>query len=124
MARLAPRTHSRHSAQSGSRAVHSDRSPVCAAAARPGHRCSDRKFLREFGGWLATNAPARAAAEVPREMRATTHTHLCSSRPASQNESLLRAPTHHPDRAADPEVSGWEGSPPNDDTTLFCLTQT
>ena len=81
IARLAARTHSRHTAQSGSRAVRSDRSPVCATAARREHRSSDRNFLLEFGGWLATNAPARAAAEVPREMRATAQTHLCSSRP-------------------------------------------
>jgi hypothetical protein len=34
-------------------------------------------------GGLQQNAPVRAAAEVPREMRATTHTHPCSARPAS-----------------------------------------
>src|SRR5260370_21753194 len=69
--RPAARTHSRRRVRSGSRAVHSNRSPVCAAAAGPGHRCFDRKYLREFG-WLATNAPARAAAEVLRERPATT----------------------------------------------------
>jgi hypothetical protein len=47
--RLAARTRSRRRARSGSRAVHWDRSPACAAAARPGHRCCDRKYPHEFG---------------------------------------------------------------------------
>jgi hypothetical protein len=46
--RPAARTHSRRRARSESRAVHWDRSPVCAAAARPGRRCCDRKYPREF----------------------------------------------------------------------------
>src|SRR5882672_3324746 len=80
--RPAARTHSRRRARSGSHAVRSYRSPVCAAAAKPGHRCFDRKYLREFG-WLATNAPAREAAAALRETPAATHTHLCSARPGS-----------------------------------------
>src|SRR3979490_2473936 len=77
--RPAARRYSRRRVPSGSRAVHWDRSPVCAAAARPGHQCSDRKYLREFGS-PATNAPATAAAEVPRERPATTRTRPCSAR--------------------------------------------
>src|SRR3981081_311670 len=77
--RPAARTHRRLPARSGSHAVRSNRSPVCAAAARPGHRCFDRKYLREFGS-LATNAPATVAAEVPREKPATTRTRPCSAR--------------------------------------------
>src|SRR6195256_4629514 len=80
--RPAARRYSRRRAPSESRAGHSDRSPVCAAAARPGHRCSYRKYPREFG-WLATDAPAREVAEALRERPATTHTRLCSARPTS-----------------------------------------
>src|ERR1700694_5730866 len=83
MVRPAARTHSRRRARSGLRAVHSDRSPVCAAAARPGHRCSDRKYLRELG-WLEANAPEREAAGVLRERQAARHTRPCSTRPASR----------------------------------------
>src|SRR3982075_3944996 len=79
--RRAARRYSRRRAPSGSPAVHSDQSPVCAAAAGPGHRCFDRKYPREFG-WLATNAPAREAAEALRERPATMHIRLCSARPA------------------------------------------
>src|SRR6202048_4779992 len=80
--RPAARRYSRRRAPSESRAVHSDRPPVCAAAARPGHRCFDRKYPREFE-WLATDAPAREAAEVLRERPATTNIRPCSARPAS-----------------------------------------
>src|SRR6267378_6041146 len=80
--RQAARRYSRRRAPSESRAVYSDRSPVCAAAARPGHRCFDRKYPREFG-WLATDAPAREAAGVLRERPTTMHIRLCSARPAS-----------------------------------------
>src|SRR3982074_934151 len=80
--RPAARRYSRRRAPSGSPAVHSDQSPVCAAAAGPGHRCFDRKYPREFE-WLATNAPAREAAEALRERPAATHIRLCSARPAS-----------------------------------------
>src|ERR1700686_3186440 len=59
----AARKYSLPRAPSGSPRVRSDRSPVCAAGARPGHRCSDRKYPREF------------------EWPATTHTRLCSTRP-------------------------------------------
>src|SRR6267142_282058 len=83
--RPAARRYSRRLAQSGSRAVHSDRSPVCAAAARPGHQCSDRKYLRKLV-WLEANAPAREAAEALRERPATKHTRLCSARPASYRD--------------------------------------
>src|SRR3982074_1464209 len=79
MVRPAARTHSRRRARSGLRAVHSDRSPVCAAAARPGHRCSDRKYLRELG-WLEANAPATEAAEVLPERQAISNTRLRSAR--------------------------------------------
>src|SRR5882672_8869066 len=75
------RRHSRYRARSGSRAVRSDRPAVCAEAAKPGHRCFDRKCLREVG-WLATSAPAKAAVEALRERPATTHIRLCSARPA------------------------------------------
>src|SRR3981081_216075 len=81
--RPAARRYSRRRVPSGSRAVHWDRSPVCAAAARPGHQCSDRKYLRELG-WLEANAPAREAAEVLRERQAVRHTRLCSARPGSR----------------------------------------
>src|SRR6267378_693553 len=80
--RRAARRYSRRRAPSESRAVHLDRSPACAAAAGPGHRCFDRKYPREFG-WLATNAPAREAAEALRERPAASHIRLCSARPAS-----------------------------------------
>src|SRR5258708_1681387 len=79
-ARLAPRRYSRRHAQSGSFAAHLDQPPACAAAARPERRCSYRRYPREHGS-LATGAPARELAEVPREMRATRRTHLCSARP-------------------------------------------
>lgn len=57
MARPIARRHSRHRAQSGSRAVHPHRSPVCAAAARPARRCYGRRYLREFAS-PATGARA------------------------------------------------------------------
>src|SRR5258705_5293002 len=84
----ATRTHNRHRARFGLRAAHWDRPRVCAAAARPGHRCSDRKYLRE-PGWLATNTPATAAAAAPRERPATTHTRPCSARPASRRDRSI-----------------------------------
>src|ERR1700704_4748250 len=89
--RPAARRYSRRRAPSESRAVHSDRSPVCAAAARPGHRCFDRKYPREFG-WLATDAPAREAAGVLRERPTTMHIRLCSARPASPWDRGFSAP--------------------------------
>src|ERR1700738_2474525 len=82
----ATRTRSQRRARSESRAVHWDQSPACAAAARPGHRCCDRKYPREFG-WPATSVPATAAAEALRERPATTHTRLCSARSASHRQS-------------------------------------
>src|SRR6476620_1585589 len=74
----ATRTHNRHRARFGLRAAHWDRPRVCAVAARPGHRCSDRKYLRE-PGWLATNTPATAAAAALRERPVATHTRPCSA---------------------------------------------
>src|SRR5260370_38542458 len=80
--RPAAGTHRLRRARFESRAGRWDPSPVCAAAARPGHRCCDRKYPRELG-WPAANAPATAAAGALRERPATTHTRLCSARPAS-----------------------------------------
>src|SRR5258708_13901306 len=79
--RPAARTHSRRRARFESRAGRWDPSPVCVAAARPGHRCCDRKYPRELG-WPAANAPATATAAALRERPATTHTRLCSAPPA------------------------------------------
>src|ERR1700716_4117887 len=70
--RPAARRYSRRCAPAESRAVHSDRSPVCGADARPEHRSFHRRYPREFD-WLATDAPAREAAEVLRERPATPH---------------------------------------------------
>jgi hypothetical protein len=42
----------------------------------------------------------------------------------NENEFPSRDPAHHPDRAANPELSGWEWSLQNDDSTLFCLRRT
>src|SRR4030088_3057633 len=72
----AARRYSRRRAPSESRAVHLDRSPVCAAAARPGHRCFDRKYPREFG-WLASVRAEREPPEVLRRRAATLPLRLC-----------------------------------------------
>src|SRR6202790_2992598 len=77
----ATRTRSQRRARSESRAVHWDQSPACAAAARPEHRCCDRKYPREFG-WPATSVPATAAAEALRESTAKRQTRLCQGRSA------------------------------------------
>jgi hypothetical protein len=49
----AAKKHSQRHARSGSCAVHSDQSPTCAAAARPEHRCSDRRYLHELASHAA-----------------------------------------------------------------------
>src|SRR5260370_32190738 len=96
----ARRTRSQRRARSESRAVHWDQSPACAAAARPEHRCCDRKYPREFG-WPATSVPATAAAEALREWPATTHTRLCSARSASHWDRTVFG---HAVRVASPRI--------------------
>src|SRR5260370_13374575 len=81
-ARPAARKRNRRGVRSGPPVAHSDRSRACAAAATPGHRYCDRKYLREPAR-PATSAPAREAAAAPRARRATRHTRLCSGRPGS-----------------------------------------
>src|SRR5260370_14365904 len=83
----ATRTRSQRRARSESRAVQWDQSPACAAAARPRHRCCDRKYPPEFG-WPATSVPATAAAETLRERPATTHTLLSAIGVALGSNSL------------------------------------
>jgi hypothetical protein len=49
----AAQKHSRCRARSGSCVVRLDQSPTCAVAARPEHRCSDRRYLHELASHSA-----------------------------------------------------------------------